>query len=196
MSSTCKCQLGRRMSDHLGVVDPWPADHMEFIKEEFKEESEDVSISEPFRLKNEDTEEQRGIRYTPTQSGVACGASGIWNNAPTSITGHQSWKYPGSPQLQQTGPGFAPTAANSSTWGEERRETEGTGGLTNPSAQVASLGVETPHFQGVGTGQEEGEWKEGGEKGEREKKPGAHRHLDTCHLISSPVSSGRRRTAH
>ncbi len=45
-----------------------------------------------------------GIWYPPAWSGAACGTSGTRTRVPTSITGHRSIKWPGSPQRQQAGP--------------------------------------------------------------------------------------------
>ncbi len=68
-----------------------------------------------------------GIWYPPAWSGAACGTSGTRTRVPTSITGHRSIKWPGSPQRQQAGPGFPATPVAGRGTRNWRGETEETG---------------------------------------------------------------------
>lgn len=82
---------------------------------------------------------------------------------PTSITWHWTWKYPGSLQHQQTGPGLtpAPAALKSPICKGKEAETEGTdirgvgGGIESRGTGFGGVG---PHFIGVGAGDQ---WEEG-----------------------------------
>ncbi len=71
-----------------------------------------------------------GIWYPPAWLGAACGTSGTRTKVPTSITGHRSIKWPGSPQRQQAGPGFPATPVA----GRRTRNWRGETGETGPAA--------------------------------------------------------------
>ncbi len=66
-----------------------------------------------------------GIWYCPAWSGAAPGESGTRTSNPTSIMGQWSWKCPGSPHLQQAGPGLTAAPA-AEEWARDcRREDDG-----------------------------------------------------------------------
>ncbi len=123
-----------------------------------------------------------GIWYCPAWSGAAPGESGTRTSNPTSIIGQWSWKCPGSPHLQQAGPGLTASPA-AEGWARDCRreyseEVVGSGPPPSPGVTVG-LAIPTPwrglrgHRQprpGSGDGaRERGRWEGRGER-ERERE--------------------------
>ncbi len=120
-----------------------------------------------------------GIWYCPAWSGAAPGESGTRTSNPTSIMGQWSWKCPGSPHLQQVGPGLTAAPAAEGWARDCRREYCGevVGSAPPPSPGVTvALSIPTPwrgsrgHRQPQpGSWDWEGDGREGGRERERER---------------------------
>ncbi len=128
-----------------------------------------------------------GIWYCPAWSGAASGESGTRTSNPTSIMGHWSWKCPGSPHLQQAGPGLTAAPAAEGWAMDCRREYWGevVGSGPPPRRGNRSLcpsrscpcplrggarGATGSRDLGAGTGRErEGDGRDGGRERERER---------------------------